>query len=99
MNKENCTPSSNIFNIRTGLEFILKHFDPNAFFPRTIRTKKLGDQKIVFSKQEALQFFIDADFADCGINAFPALDNPRPDFTLIDLDYHFQDKIPLDKKL
>jgi hypothetical protein len=97
--KEKSTPSNEFLSVKKGLDCILDHFDPNALFPRTIMTKKLGYQKIVFSKQEALQFFIDSDFVDCRINAFPALDNLPLDFIFIDLDSGFQDKVPLDKKL
>jgi hypothetical protein len=97
--KEKSTPSDGLLQINEGLDFILDHFDPNVLFPRTIMTKKLGYQRIVFSKQEALKFFIDSDFVDCRINGFPAIDNPVPDFIFIDLDRNFQGKVPLDKKL
>ena len=55
-------------------------------FPRTIMTKKLGYQKIVYSKEEVIEIFSDSNFVDCRINAYPYLteykDIPRykPEF-------------------
>lgn len=93
------TLSSGYLTVKEGLEFILEHFDTNALFPRTIMTKKLGYQRVIYSKEEALKFFKDSGFIDCRINAFPALDNPFPDFIFIDLDTSIQDKISIDRKL
>jgi threonyl-tRNA synthetase len=78
--------------IENGLDFILKHFDQDRLFPRTIMTKNLGYQKEVFSKEEALQFFKESDFIDCRINAFPSyteykgLQRYPPDLIFIDID-------------
>ncbi|MGE5634287.1 MAG: hypothetical protein ACM3VV_03580, partial [Deltaproteobacteria bacterium] len=78
--------------IENGLDLILKHFDQDRLFPRTIMTKKLGYQKEVFSKEEALQFFKESDFIDCRINAFPSyteykgLQRYPPDLIFIDID-------------
>ena len=52
-------------------------------------TKKLGYQKIVSSKEKALEHFIESEFIDCRINAFPALKEGAtwiPDLLFIDLD-------------
>ena len=40
--------------IEKGLDFILYHLEKPTIFPRTIMTKKLGYQKIVYSKERAL---------------------------------------------
>ena len=55
-------------------------------------TKKLGYQREVFSKEEAMKLFEDSDFIDCRINAFPSFTEYKgiqrypPDFIFIDLD-------------
>jgi hypothetical protein len=75
--------------IETGLDFILSHLDQPVIFPRTIMTKKLGYQRKVYSKERALEHFIDSDFIDCRINAFPSLKEGAtwiPDLLFIDLD-------------
>ncbi|HSF51042.1 MAG TPA: hypothetical protein VLA74_09815, partial [Nitrososphaeraceae archaeon] len=75
--------------IETGLDFILSHLEKPTIFPRTIMTKKLGYQKIVYSKERALEYFIDSDFIDCRINAFPSLKEGAtwpPNLLFIDLD-------------
>ena len=59
--------------IEIGLDFILSHLEEPTIFPRTIMTKKLGYQRIVYSKESALEHFIESDFIDCRINAFPSL--------------------------
>ena len=78
--------------IELGLDFILSHLEEPILFPRTIMTKKLGYQLTIYSKEEALEHFIDSELADCRINAYPNLteykDIPRykPSFLFIDLD-------------
>ena len=47
--------------IGIGLNFILSHVEEPTIFPRTIMTKKLGYQKIVYSKERALDHFIESD--------------------------------------
>ena len=59
--------------IEIGLDFILSHLEEPTIFPRTIMTKKLGYQRTVYSKEKALEYFIESDFIDCRINAFPSL--------------------------
>jgi hypothetical protein len=75
--------------IEIGLYFILSHLEEPTIFPRTIMTKKLGYQKTVYSKEEALEHFIESDFIDCRINAFPSLKEGAtwiPELLFIDLD-------------
>jgi non-catalytic primase subunit PriX-like protein len=75
--------------IEQGLDFILSHLEEPIIFPRTIMTKKLGYQKIVYSKERALEHFIESDFIDCRINAFPLLKEGAtwmPELLFIDLD-------------
>jgi hypothetical protein len=78
--------------VKIGLDFILSHLEKPIRFPRTIMTKKIGYQRIVNSKERALVHFIESDFIDCRINAYPNLteykDVPRyePGFLFIDLD-------------
>ena len=75
--------------IEVGLDFIVSHLEEPTIFPRTIMTKKLGYQKIVYSKERALEHFIESDFIDCRINAFPSLKEGAtwiPDLLFIDLD-------------
>jgi hypothetical protein len=38
--------------IEIGLDFILSQLEEPTIFPRTIMTKKLGYQKIVYQKKE-----------------------------------------------
>lgn len=81
--------------IEKGLDYIINHFDSTIlYFPRTIMTKKLGYQKEVFSKQEALQYFWDSNFIDCRINAYRYSNSSysaeqqqwNPDLVFIDID-------------
>ena len=75
--------------VEIGLDFILSQLEEPTIFPRTIMTKKLGYQKIVYSKEIALKHFIESDFIDCRINAFPSLKEGAtwiPDLLFIDLD-------------
>jgi hypothetical protein len=75
--------------IETSLDFILSHLEEPTVFPRTIMTKKLGYQRKVYSKERALEHFIESDFLDCRINAFPLLKEGAtwiPDLLFIDLD-------------
>jgi hypothetical protein len=76
--------------IEIGRDFILSHFEEPTIFPRTIMTKKLGYQKIVYSKESAKEHFIESDFINCRINAFPSLKEGaiwRRELLFIDLDY------------
>ena len=92
--------NNNNNKIESGLDFILNHFDPNgriSLFPRTIMTKKLGYQKEVFSKKEAMQYFEESNYLDCRINTFPSYTEYKgiqrypPNFIFIDLDKNNND--------
>lgn len=75
--------------IELGLDFILSHLEQPTIFPRTIMTKKIGYQRKVYSKERALEHFIESDFIDCRINAFPLLKEGStwvPELLFIDLD-------------
>src|SRR5215208_3155501 len=75
--------------VETSLDFILSHLEEPIIFPITIMTKKLGYQRKVYSNERALEHFIESDFIDCRINAFPLLKEGatwRPEFLFIDLD-------------
>ena len=75
--------------IEIGLNFILSHLEKPTIFPRTIMTNTLGYQRIVYSKESALEHFIESDFIDCRINAFPSLKEGAtwiPNLLFIDLD-------------
>ena len=75
--------------IEIGLNFILSHLEEPTIFPRTIMTKKLGYQKKVYTKERALEHFLESDFIDCRINAFPSLKEGVtwiPELLFIDLD-------------
>jgi len=75
--------------LEIGLDFILSHFEQPVIFPRTIMTKKLGYQRIVYSTEKALAHFLESDFVDCRINAFPSLKEDTtwvPELLFIDLD-------------
>jgi Primase X len=77
--------------ISENVDFILSHFQ-SPIFPRRIMTKRLGYQKQVLSKQEALNYFKSSDYEDCHINAYPSFTNYKginrvaPSFVMIDLD-------------
>jgi hypothetical protein len=89
--------NNNKKEIEEGLNFNLSHLEELLIFPRTIMTKKLGYQRIVYSKERVLEHFIESDFIDYRINAYPYLTEykkiPRykPDFIFIDIDkYDFE---------
>jgi hypothetical protein len=60
-------------NLSTGLNYILGHFQfQEPIFPRSISTKTTeGRQFMVFSRQEALARFAQANSKDCRISAYP----------------------------
>jgi hypothetical protein len=64
--------------IEEGLDFILSHFQ-EPVWPRTISTKTTeGRQILILSRKEALARFVQANFLDCRISAYPhnADENP-----------------------
>jgi hypothetical protein len=89
-----------------GLDFILNHFQ-EPIFPRTISTKATENgQHLVYSKEEALARFQQADILDCKINAYPnrsewkGLNRQAPNFIFIDLDLgKFRSRLALDRAL
>ena len=75
--------------LEIGLDFILSHLEEPTIFPRTIMTQILGYQRIVYSKERALEHFKESNFIDCRINAFPSLKEGAtwiPELLFIDLD-------------
>ena len=75
--------------IEIGLDFILSHLEEPLIFPRTIMTKKLGYQRIIYSKDRALEYFMESNYIDCRINAYPLLKESAtwiPELLFIDLD-------------
>jgi hypothetical protein len=92
-----------IFNeaaVKEGLHYILSHFEHHMqLWSRTISTKTTeGRQLVVYSKQEAITRFKQANFMDCRISAYPywrpsitsnfvGIKNTiAPNFIMIDLD-------------
>jgi hypothetical protein len=107
MGTKQCTPIQLNFGldmkisedeIKTGLDFILKHFAAFAF-PRTISTKTTEGRQIwVNNRVEALARFKQADYFDCRINAYSNHDiKGDPNFIFVDIDS--TDKKIIDKIL
>ena len=78
--------------IKSNIDFILSHFE-EPIFPRKISTYKSNNKQfLVRSRKEIIDSFIDSNFVDCQINAYPFLteykDVPRykPSFLFIDID-------------
>jgi hypothetical protein len=78
--------------VRDWFDFLLNHFQ-DPLFPRTVSTRETeGRQVLVFSREEALSRFIESDFLDCRINAYPdytefsGINRQAPCFIFIDLD-------------
>lgn len=73
--------------VREGLDFLLQHF--SSQFPRTISTAKTGNRQVwVQSKEEALDYFMKANYIDCRISAFGKyeIDNEIPNLVFADVD-------------
>lgn len=105
--------------MRDNIDYILSHFEnQHKTFPRTIMTSKTGGQvKIEYdsdvqkSKDKVFNYFRQASFADCKINAFPSntehtsvelqvKNRTAASFIMIDLDLKdFENKEKLDKQL
>lgn len=74
-------------NIEYGLDYILKHFENS--FPRKISTLETENRQVqVYSKQEALEFFIKSNLIDCRISAFgqQEIEQEKPNLIFVDLD-------------
>jgi hypothetical protein len=84
--------------LRSGLDFILSHFEECAF-PRTISTFKTQNKQVeVFDEKQALNLYEYSQCIDCKINAYPSyiewkgINRQAPSFIFIDLDkLTFQD--------
>ncbi len=81
--------------IESGLDFILSHFlsEEPFLFPRKISTYKSNNKQfLVRTREEVIDAFIDSNFVDCRINAYPSLTDykgiqrHKPNFLFIDLD-------------
>ena len=82
-------------SIESGVDFILSHFE-EPLFPRKISTYKSQKNKpfqfSVSNKQEIINSFVDSNFVNCKINAYPYLieykgiQRYRPNLLFIDLD-------------
>ena len=59
--------------VSEGIDLLLELFEKAGQrpFPRKIMTAKSNGQITVYSKEEMLQKFEDADFIDCRVNAYP----------------------------
>jgi hypothetical protein len=75
-----------------GLDYLLTHFNEPTW-PRTISTKTTDKKQIlVYSKEEALARFKQANWLDCRISAYPfyteykGINRQAPNFIFIDLD-------------
>jgi hypothetical protein len=90
-------PKSRLQKVEEGLRLIISHFDPNEpLWPRMISTHLTGGSQIkVYSIEEALVWFQEADFLDCRISAYPIYTDEYinrtgimfvPTLLLIDLD-------------
>jgi hypothetical protein len=77
---------------KDGLDFLLTHFQ-EPIWPRTISTRTTDKKQIlVYSKQEALARFTQANWQDCRTSAYPSyteykgINRQAPNFIFIDLD-------------
>jgi hypothetical protein len=77
--------------VEQGLDFLLSHFE-DFIWPRTVSTRTTkGRQILVYSKEEALARFKQADYLDCRISAYPNRKNIKylkqtPNFLFFDID-------------
>ena len=78
-------------SIEQGLDFIISHFE-EPIWPRTIFTKTLGRQHVVYGKEEAVARFKQSNLLDCRVNAYPdyigfgGINRQPPNFIFIDID-------------
>ena len=73
--------------IQYGLDYLLNHFESG--FPRTISTLQTENKQVtVYSKEEALEFFVKSNLIDCRISAFglDEIHNEKPNLIFVDLD-------------
>jgi hypothetical protein len=68
-------------NIEWGLDYILGHFQ-EPLWPRTISTKTTeGRQVLISNRKEALARFVQANYLDCRISAYPPNADENPSAT------------------
>jgi Primase X len=91
-NHEEISPlSTQNISIEERLDFILSHLH-EPIWPRTIFTKTLARQYVVYSREEALARFKQSNLLDCRINAYPnytaynGINRQPPNFIFIDID-------------
>ena len=81
--------------VSNGLDFLIGHFEgfeEGFIWPRTVSTKATrGAQVLVYSREQALQRFKEANYLDCRISAYPSQKyrkqlKQKPNFLFIDLD-------------
>lgn len=91
----NCVSVNDITILNKSIQFILSHFKGQEFkfhFLRSIMTNKTGVQIMVYSHEEMIKHFEEANYVDCRINGYPFHDKRdtstklRPTFLFIDLD-------------
>jgi len=83
-------------NVEFGLDYIMSHFESQ--FPRTISTLGTEHKQVeVYSKEEALNYFIKCNYVDCRISAFGRyeIEHEKPNLIFVDLD----NKLALDEVL
>jgi len=76
--------------IETGLDYILSHLE-EPLFPRKISTQKSQNKQFrIETKKDIINAFLESNFGDCRINAYPILRNGvtswQPNLLFIDLD-------------
>ncbi len=70
-----------------GLDYILKHFE--SLFPRMISTLATENKQVmVYSDQEALEYFKESNYVDCRISGFglSEIQKEKPNLIFVDLD-------------
>jgi hypothetical protein len=85
-------PSTVNISFDQGLDYILSHFE-EPIWPRTISTHATkGAQILVYSKEQAVARYKQANLLDCRINAYPdyteykGINRQAPNFLFLDLD-------------
>ena len=64
--------------VQRGLDYVLSHCQ-EPLWPRTISTRTTeGRQVLTFSRKEALARFVQANYLDCRLSAYPPNANENP---------------------
>ncbi len=85
-----------MIDIEYGLDYLLNHFESK--FPRTVSTLATENKQVqVYSKAEALEFFVKSNLIDCRLSAFglEEINQEKPNLIFVDLD----DKTALNETL